>query len=177
MISRKELFLLLVLAILAILPWFRLGLFGNGVWSFWDNIFNFYPLAAFWDSLSAINSINSNFGVQNNGILGGFEVYGLQYIASVLGLSIVGASRLTYILPWMLRGIGMFILLSTIDRNESNYSLLAKVSASVLYQFAPLGDPFSGNISSIVTGTAPIALAIFIKGTNSSKWYNTVFQI
>ncbi|MCL5318568.1 MAG: hypothetical protein M1503_09975 [Thaumarchaeota archaeon] len=146
-------------------------MFGRGIWSYWDNIFNFYPVDAFWDSISAINSVWANFGTQNTGVLGGFVGYGLQYVGSVLGLSVLAQNRLIYILPWLLRGIGMFILLSTIDKSNSNSSLVAKLCASVLYQFAPSGDPFSDNIMSITTGTAPIALAIFIKGMNSSKWY------
>ena len=171
MTRKSDFIALVILASVSVLPWFRLGLTGNGVWTFWDNIFNFYPLSAFWDSLSAINSVYSNFGVQNMGVLGGFPVYGFQYLGSMLGLSVVAQSRLTYMLPWMLRGTGMFILLSAIDRHDSKYSLFAKLGASVLYQFAPSGDPISNNLVSVVTGVEPIALAIFVKVINSSKRY------
>ncbi len=147
-----------------------MGLFGNSIWYEWDAVFRFYPLDALLNSISAITTIGGEFAVQNAGVPGAVPVYGLQYLAGFLGISIVQANRLVYVVPWLCRGVGMYFLLSQIETSESRAATLGKFMGALLYQFAPLGEPFSSNISSVTAGSAPVMLGLFIRGTKSSRW-------
>lgn len=160
-----------VLLALGMLPWFRLGLFENTIWYWFDSPFRFFPFDAAVASLSAISPTFGSYGLQNAGLIGAFPMYALASIGNTLGLPIVALNRLVFIVPWLFRGVGMYLLLSVIDRSGSRWATFAKFLASFLYQFAPIGDPFTSNISSVTAGAAPVALAIFIRGAASHRWF------
>lgn len=146
-----------------------MGIFSNTIWYEWDAVFRFYPLDALVDSISPISSI-AGIATQNSGIPGSLPGYALQYFGRLIGLSVIQLDRLVYLVPWALRGIGMYALLSVLERSNSRSALLGKFLGALLYQFAPLGEPFSSNISSVTAGTAPLALAIYASGAKAANW-------
>lgn len=158
-VPRKSAYLsYMVIAMASFLPYLGADFLGQGIYEWVDAPFMLYPprfISDYWSSWS-INGLGAPLDYSSQ-----MPLQLLFFVLDKIGVPLLFANRVFFVLPILLRGIGMYYLLSSI-KLQGEMPLVARLLPSLFYVLVPL-DVYGAIAPSWILVSIPLILGVILR--------------